>query len=122
MNCQKLRENKGTFTCASCGRRSETEYVHLTHKCEAPQGTWFEWFLAACVATFLLLLAILVGSTGCSSTQLRTVQALECRIALLEPYLGPLTEELVSEGIRNPGAVVDALMSLGLSPTSLEAL
>lgn len=59
---------------------------------------------------------------GCAGAQHPTVQALECRVALLEPYLGPATEELVTEGLRNPQALADSLLSLGLDPLEVMRL
>jgi hypothetical protein len=79
-----------------------------------------EWILAAFVAAFLVAVALM--STGCSSAQLRTAQAIDCRLALLEPYLGDLTEDLVRDGLRDPGALVNALINLGLTPEEVMRL
>lgn len=66
-----------------------------------------------------VLLAGAVLVFGCAGVQHPTVQTLECRMALLEPYLGPLTEELVTEGLKNPTTLVDSLLSLGLDPAKV---
>lgn len=63
----------------------------------------------------LFCAAIVVGCSG--SQKKPALSTLECRVTLLEPYLGELTHDLVRSTLAgNVRPLVQALANLGLTP------
>lgn len=77
--------------------------------------------LLAPIALFLVCLAM---AFGCGAvTRKPALTTLECRVALLEPYLGTLTPEVVRDALANgPAGLIRALLSLGLTPVEVQTI
>lgn len=69
-----------------------------------------------------MALACVASVFGCAGQQLPSATALDCRIALLEPYVGELAEQLIAGNINTPGDVAMALLNLGVAPDEVYRL
>lgn len=60
---------------------------------------------------------------GCAAQKTPALALLECRTALLTPYLGDETHDLVRTALtRDPSAIGRALFNLGLTPDEIAKL
>lgn len=67
----------------------------------------------------LLGLAALTAA-GCGKSGAPAKTVIECRIGVIEPYLGSLTLDLVRAAqVGNPTPLRDALLNLGLTPREI---
>lgn len=71
--------------------------------------------LLAIIIGVIIGCAIVFGSQGClSAAKKKSALTLDCRVRLLEPYLGVLAPELVRETIVNgPRELITVLIRLG---------
>lgn len=90
-------------------------------KCPAECSWVGRLVLLAPIVALLICIALVYGCSGAQKKP--ALAALECRRALLEPYLGELTPGLVRSTLAgNAAPLVQVLVDLGLSPDEVRAI
>lgn len=79
--------------------------------------------IVCCLCAAAGYLGALLLLQGCSSAQVQPGHAtLDCRYAVLEPYLGEITHELVKEALTGKVNLGEVLLSLGYTPEDVLSL
>jgi hypothetical protein len=70
---------------------------------------------------FIVIALLAVIFSGCSASQKTAAYALlECRTAVLEPYLGEQTADVIRAALtHSPNAIAIALYNLGVTPAEI---